>query len=37
MLPSGPLLAAGAGIALFTLAAGWIIFSLRADEFTYRT
>jgi len=37
MLPSWPLLAAGAGIALVTLAAGWIVFSLRADEFTYRT
>ena len=36
-LPSWPMLAAGAGIALLTLAAGWAIFCLRADEFTYRT
>ena len=36
-LPSLPLLAAAAGIALFTLAAGWTVFCLRADEFTYRT
>ncbi len=36
-LPSLPMLAAGTGIALLTLAAGWTIFCLRADEFTYRT
>jgi ABC-2 type transport system permease protein len=32
-----PLFATGAGIALFTLVAGWIVFCSRADEFTYRT
>ncbi len=37
VLPSWPLLAAGSGIALLTLLAGWIVFSTRADEFTYRT
>ncbi len=37
VLPSWPLLAAGSGIALLTLLAGWIVFSMRADEFTYRT
>jgi ABC-type polysaccharide/polyol phosphate export permease len=36
-LPSGLQLVAGAGIALGTLVAGWIVFSRRADEFTYRT
>lgn len=36
ILPSGLLLAAAAAIALVTLALGWIVFSSRADEFTYR-
>jgi len=37
VLPSWPMLAAGTAIALAALIAGWTIFSLRADEFTYRT
>jgi ABC-2 type transport system permease protein len=36
VLPSWPLIAMGAAIALFTLALGWIVFCSRADEFTYR-
>jgi ABC-type polysaccharide/polyol phosphate export permease len=36
VLPGWPLLAAGAAIALVTLAVGWIVFCSRADEFTYR-
>ncbi len=36
VLPSGSLLAAAALIACVTLALGWIVFSSRADEFTYR-
>jgi len=34
--PSGPLLAASAAIAVFSLAVGWLVFTSRADEFTYR-
>lgn len=37
VLPPWTLLAASACIAFLTLAAGWTIFCLRADEFTYRT
>ncbi len=37
VLPSWPLLATTACIAFATLAAGWTVFCLRADEFTYRT
>jgi ABC-type polysaccharide/polyol phosphate export permease len=37
LFPGWPLLAAAAAIALFTLVAGWLVFSSRADEFTYRT
>lgn len=36
-LPSFPILAMGVGIASLTLIAGWVIFSYKADEFTYRT
>lgn len=36
VIPSGSLLAAAALIACFTLLLGWIVFSSRADEFTYR-
>jgi ABC-2 type transport system permease protein len=35
VLPSGPLLAAATLIAFSALALGWIVFSSRADEFTY--
>ena len=37
VLPSWPILAGGSVIALFTLILGWLVFSSRADEFTYRT
>lgn len=37
VLPPWSLLSASACIALLTLAAGWVTFCLRADEFTYRT
>lgn len=37
VIPSWPILAIGAGIALITLVAGWLIFSWKANEFTYRT
>jgi ABC-2 type transport system permease protein len=36
-LPPWPILQIGAGIALTTLLFGWIVFSRKADEFTYRT
>jgi ABC-type polysaccharide/polyol phosphate export permease len=36
VFPSWHLVLPAAAIAIFTLAAGWIIFSSRADEFTYR-
>lgn len=36
VVPSAPLLAAAVLIAGLTLLIGWIIFSSRADEFTYR-
>ncbi|MFH1185486.1 MAG: ABC transporter permease [Chloroflexota bacterium] len=36
VLPSLPQLGAAAAIAFLTLALGWIVFSSRADEFTYR-
>jgi len=36
-LPSFPMLAMGVGISSLTLIAGWVIFSYKADEFTYRT
>ncbi len=36
VLPSASLLAAATLIAVVTLALGWIVFSSRADEFTYR-
>jgi ABC-2 type transport system permease protein len=36
VLPSGSLVAAAVLIALFTLVVGWVVFSSRADEFTYR-
>jgi ABC-type polysaccharide/polyol phosphate export permease len=34
--PSGSLLASAAGIAFLTLVVGWMVFTSRADEFTYR-
>jgi len=37
ILPPWPTLVAGTGIALFTLFLGWVFFSSKADEFTYRT
>jgi len=37
VLPPWPTLVTGTGIALFTLLLGWIFFSSKADEFTYRT
>jgi ABC-2 type transport system permease protein len=37
VLPPWPLLAAGSAIALLTLTLGWLVFSSRADDFTYRT
>jgi ABC-type polysaccharide/polyol phosphate export permease len=36
VFPSAALVAMAAGIAFLTLALGWIVFSSRADEFTYR-
>lgn len=36
-LPSLPMLAMGIGISSLTLIVGWVIFSYKADEFTYRT
>jgi len=36
VLPSFAQLGAAASIAFITLALGWIVFSSRADEFTYR-
>ena len=36
VLPGLPLLGAATLIAGFALALGWIVFSSRADEFTYR-
>jgi ABC-type polysaccharide/polyol phosphate export permease len=36
-LPPWPILVVGTLIALFTLTLGWLVFSSRADEFTYRT
>ena len=35
-LPPWPMLGIGAGIAFTTLLFGWIVFSRKADEFTYR-
>ena len=35
--PSLPMLAMGIGISMLTLIVGWVIFSYKADEFTYRT
>jgi homopolymeric O-antigen transport system permease protein len=37
VLPSWPILVGGSVIALLTLSLGWLVFSSRADEFTYRT
>ena len=37
VLPTWRVFVAGAGIALITLIAGWQVFSLKADEFSYRT
>lgn len=37
LFPSWSLLTAASLIAFFTLAVGWILFSARADQFTYRT
>jgi ABC-type polysaccharide/polyol phosphate export permease len=37
VLPSGSMLCAGAAVAFAALVLGWLVFSLRADEFTYRT
>jgi ABC-type polysaccharide/polyol phosphate export permease len=37
VLPSWQMLATGTGIALVTLVAGWLVFSWKANEFTYRT
>lgn len=37
VLPSASTLCAGAAVAFAALAVGWLVFSLRADEFTYRT
>ncbi len=36
-LPPLPILAMGICISVLTLLVGWIIFSYKADEFTYRT
>lgn len=36
-LPPWPILGIGAGIAFTTLLFGWIVFSGKADDFTYRT
>ena len=37
VFPSWPMLAMGAGISFLTLIIGWLVFSSKADEFTYRT
>jgi ABC-type polysaccharide/polyol phosphate export permease len=37
IFPSYNLLIVGVGIALFTLIMGWLIFTWKANEFTYRT
>lgn len=37
ILPSWPLMAVGSLISISTLVVGWIVFSRKADEFTYRT
>jgi ABC-type polysaccharide/polyol phosphate export permease len=37
LIPSWQMLATGGGIALITLVAGWLVFSWKANEFTYRT
>jgi ABC-2 type transport system permease protein len=36
-LPSFPTLATGIGISVLTLFVGWVVFSHKANEFTYRT
>ena len=36
VLPSGELLLGSTLIAFLTLGLGWMVFSSRADEFTYR-
>ena len=36
IFPSWPLLVVGSIVSIATLIAGWIIFSFKADEFTYR-
>lgn len=36
-LPSLPMVAMGLGISMLTLFIGWVIFSYKADEFTFRT
>jgi ABC-type polysaccharide/polyol phosphate export permease len=36
VLPSAGLLMGASVISFVTLALGWIVFSSRADEFTYR-
>ena len=36
-LPSFPMLAMGIGISVLTLFVGWVVFSHKANEFTYRT
>lgn len=36
-IPSWDIFIPGAGIALLTLALGWVVFSWKANEFTYRT
>jgi len=36
-LPSFPMLAMGIGISALTLFVGWVVFSHKANEFTYRT
>lgn len=37
VLPSLSVFAVGTSIALITLIVGWLVFSLKADEFSYRT
>jgi len=36
-LPSFPMLAMGIGISVLILFVGWVVFSHKANEFTYRT
>lgn len=36
-IPSFPMMSMGIGISTLTLIVGWIVFSYKADEFTYRT